>query len=359
MNRAFIIAEAGVNHNGSLETALQLVDVAADAGANAVKFQTFKADQLVTAMATKAEYQTLRTGQDGGQYEMLRALELDENAHERIIAHCHNLGIQFLSTPFDEPSLELLTGLFKLPVLKFSSGDITNAPLLLKAAIAGKQVLLSTGIATLGEIEQALSVLAFGYVHPDSKMPSLLEFHRAYCSADGQQALQQHVTLLHCTTEYPCPYQEVNLRVIEMLRNAFQLPVGLSDHTEGIAIPLAAVALGANVIEKHFTLDRNMPGPDHKASIEPQELKQMVESIRQIELAIGSSVKIPTTSEIKNVSAVRKSLVTTVDVQQGDLLTVQNMTMKRPGTGVSPMLYWQYLGRRATRDYEVDDQVEE
>jgi N-acetylneuraminate synthase len=359
VSRTFVIAEAGVNHNGSLETALRLVDAAAEAGADAVKFQTFKAGQLVTARAAKAAYQAVQTGEGGSQYDMLKALELDEEAHETLIAHCERRGIVFLSTPFDEDSLQLLVHRLGLSMLKFSSGDITNGPLLLQAAMAGTRVLLSTGIASLGEIEDALSVLAFGYLHPEGGEPSRAAFRMAYCSPEGQRALQQHVTVLHCTTEYPCPYDEVNLHVMETLRRAFQLPVGLSDHTEGIAVPVAAAALGASVIEKHFTLDRNMPGPDHKASIEPLELKQLVQSVRQVELAMGRSQKIPTCSELQNQSAVRKSLVAKNRIRQGELLTAQNLTAKRPGTGVSPMHYWDYLGQRATRDYEVDEQVEE
>jgi N-acetylneuraminate synthase len=360
VNRTFVIAEAGVNHNGSLETALRLVDAAADAGADAIKFQTFKAGQLVTASAEKAAYQTVCTGNGGNQYDMLKGLELDEEAHEELISHCKRRGITFLSTPFDEDSLQLLAYRFSLPVLKISSGDITNGPLLLKAAMAGTRVILSTGIASLGEIEDALSVLAFGYMYPDGGMhPSRSAFRMAYCSPEGQRALQQNVTLLHCTTEYPCPYDEVNLRVIETLRRAFQLPIGLSDHTEGIAVSIAAVAMGASVIEKHFTLDRNMPGPDHKASIEPDELKQLVQSVRQVELAMGSSQKVPTSSELRNQSAVRKSLVAKNRIAQGEFFTAHNLTAKRPGTGVSPMYYWDYLDKRATRDYEVDEQVEE
>ncbi|MEI7818137.1 MAG: N-acetylneuraminate synthase, partial [Desulfuromonadales bacterium] len=277
VHHTYIIAEAGVNHNGSLALAKKLVEVAADAGADAVKFQTFKADSLVSRLAPKAEYQSKATGADESQYEMIRKLELDEQAHEMLIEHCTVCGIQFLSTPFDLESVDLLAGRFDLSCIKIPSGDITNGPLLLKIAHTGKPVILSTGMSTLGEIEEALGVLAFGYLGVGEPSPAV--FRLAYCSIQGQELLLEKVTLLHCTTEYPAPVEEVNLNTLDTLRSAFGLPVGYSDHTEGITVPIAAVARGAVIIEKHFTLDRTLPGPDHKASLEPTELKQMVTAI--------------------------------------------------------------------------------
>lgn len=353
--RTYVIAEAGVNHNGSLDLACRLVDAAAAAGADAVKFQTFKASRLVTASAKKAAYQK-QGSKDETQFSMLKALELDGQAHRRLIHHCEEKRIHFLSTPFDEESLDLLASTFQLPVLKFSSGDVTNAPLLLKAAAYGKRVLLSTGMATLGEIEQALSALAFGYLHP-GEAPSLAGFAHAYGSDEGQAVLRSHVTILHCTTEYPSPFDEVNLRVMETLRNAFQLPVGLSDHTEGIAVPVAAAALGADVIEKHFTLDRGLPGPDHRASVEPAELEQMITSIRQVEQALGTPVKHPTLSEWKNMIPVRKSIVAKLPIREGELFSTENLALKRPGDGVAPAHLWEFLGKSATRNYEKDEKV--
>jgi len=354
-HHAFIIAEAGVNHNGSLDMAKQLAEVAAEAGADAVKFQTFKADRLVSRSALKADYQTKTTDVDESQYEMIRKLELDEHAHYTLIEHCKSCGIQFLSTPFDLVSVDLLAGRFDLPCIKIPSGDITNAPLLLRIAQTGKPVILSTGMSTLGEIEDALGVLAFGYL--GKTKPTITAFRAAYCSAEGLAALQGMVTLLHCTTEYPAPLEDVNLKVMDTLKSAFGLPVGYSDHTEGIAVPIAAVARGAVVIEKHFTLDRALPGPDHKASLEPAELKQMVGAIRVVEQALGSGQKHPTQSELKNLGVARKSLVAARPISAGETFCTDNLAVKRPGLGLSPMQYWELLNRKAGRDFAPDEAV--
>ena len=353
----YIIAEAGVNHNGSLEQAMRLIDVAAETGADAVKFQTFKADKLVSRAAPKAEYQIETTGSRESQHAMIKKLELDEAAHVALIRRCKTGSIEFLSTPFDVESLELLARKFNLSKIKLSSGDITNAPLLLAAARTGKPVILSTGMSTLEEIETALGVLAFGYAEP-SASPALSAFEHAYDSATGQQALRDKVTLLHCTTEYPAPFADVNLRAMATLQQAFGLPAGYSDHTPGIAIPIAAVALGAVMIEKHFTLDRNLPGPDHKASLEPAELKQMVRSIREAESALGSALKQPAASELKNRPVARTSLVAARDIRKGEPFTPDNLAVKRPGDGISPIRYWEWLGKIATRDYRRDDKVQ-
>lgn len=350
-----IIAEAGVNHNGSIDRAKKLVEVAAEAGANAVKFQTFKADTLVSRTARKAEYQTRTTDADESQHEMIRKLELDETAHETLIAHCKVCGIEFLSTPFDLESVDLLAVRFDLPCIKIPSGDITNAPLLLRIAQTGKPVILSTGMSTLGEIEDALGVLAFGYLGKHD--PSIAAFCSAYCTEEGQAILLDKVTLLHCTTEYPAPFEDVNLKVMDTLRNAFGLPVGYSDHTEGITVPIAAVARGAVIIEKHFTIDRTLPGPDHKASLEPAELKQMVSAIRVVEQALGSGRKYPAPSELKNMNIARKSLVAASAISVGEPFTVDNVAVKRPGNGLSPMRYWELLNRKSGRDFSVDEAV--
>lgn len=352
----YVIAEAGVNHNGSLQLARQLIDAAADAGADAVKFQTFRADRLVSRSAPKAAYQQQTTGAEQSQYDLIKQLELDEAAHAMLAGHCATRGIQFLSTPFDPESLALLITKFDLPRIKIPSGEITNAPFLLSIAQTGKPVILSTGMSTLGDIELALGVLAFGYCMHDAG-PSVAGFESAYASAAGQQALRENVTLLHCTTEYPAPFQDVNLRAMKTMAEAFGLALGYSDHTQGIAIPVAAVALGATLIEKHFTLDRKLPGPDHQASLEPGELKDMVQAIRQVEMALGSGRKLPAPSELGNRSVARKSLVAACRIGKGEAFTTDNLAAKRPGDGISPAHYWEWLGKIADRDYAPDEKV--
>ncbi|MFA7239045.1 MAG: N-acetylneuraminate synthase [Sulfuricellaceae bacterium] len=354
--RIFIIAEAGVNHNGSLDVAKQMIDAAAEAGADAVKFQTFKAEQVVSRHAPKAEYQQRTTGVEESQLDMIRKLELSESDHVALIDHARCLGIEFLSTPFDSASLAFLVDSLGLTTIKIPSGEITNAPFLLEIAHCAKRVILSTGMSMLGEVETALGVLAFGFSGQDIP-PAIAAFENAYGSAMGRSALQSRVAVLHCTTEYPTSFADVNLRAMVTLRQAFGLPVGYSDHTPGIAIPIAAVALGAKIIEKHFTLDRNLSGPDHKASLEPEELKQMVRSIREVEMALGSSVKQPAVSELKNRSVARKSLMIAHDIRKGELFTRNNLAVKRPGDGVSPIHYWEWLGRVSDRDYRQDDKV--
>ncbi|GMB01704.1 N-acetylneuraminate synthase [Pelosinus sp. IPA-1] len=354
--KTYIIAEAGVNHNGSIEMAKKLIDVAVQCGVDAIKFQTFRAEKLVSKDAAKADYQKRNTDIGESQFDMIKKLELSEEAHHNLIEYCHEQGIQFLSTPFDLDSLKLLISSFELPYIKVSSGDLTNAPFLLEIARTGKAVILSTGMSTLGEVEIALGILAFGYMDRGNN-PSIENFQEAYSSLLGRQLLQQKVSLLHCTTEYPASLAEVNLKAMDTLRCAFDLSVGFSDHTAGIAVPLAAVARGAVIIEKHFTLDRSLPGPDHKASLEPIELKNMVESIRQIEKALGYSYKIPTPSEVKNKIVARKSLVASQAIKKGEKFTEKNITTKRAGTGLSPIYYWEWLGKSAERDYEQDERI--
>jgi len=356
--KTYIIAEVGVNHNSSLEMAQKLIDVAASVGANAVKFQSFKADKIVTRISPKAEYQISTTALRESQFEMLRRLELDEETHHKLIAHCQKSKnkIKFLSSPFDTESLDMLIRL-GVSHIKIPSGEITNAPLLLKSARTGLPIILSTGMATLGEIETALGIIAFGYSRYQGN-PSIQNWQEAFASVDGQKALKEKITLLHCTTEYPAPFKEINLNAMNTLAKTFFLQVGYSDHTRGIAIPIAAVAQGATVIEKHFTMNKTLPGPDHKASLDPKEFQTMVNCIREVETALGSPLKFPSPSEIKNRSIVRKSLVAKKHIRQGELFSIQNLAIKRPGTGISPLRYWDYLGKPAQKDYQRDEKIQ-
>lgn len=351
----FIIAEAGVNHNGDRKLAQQLVDIAADAGADAVKFQTFQAGQLVSRHTPKAEYQTKTTDSQETQLEMIRKLELSISDHEVLIAHTQKRGITFLSTPFDISSLHLLTEDLGLETIKIPSGEITNAPFLIEIARSAQKVILSTGMSTLAGVEAALGVLAFGFTTSQEVMPQRGDFEQAFASDNGQQELRDRVTLLHCTTEYPAPFGEVNLRAMDTLALSFGLPVGYSDHTPGVHVSLAAVARGAKVIEKHFTSDRTLPGPDHKASLEPEELRQLVKQIRDIEQSLGDGIKRPTASEWKNREVACKSLVALQNIQIGQVFTTDNLTCKRPGNGRSPFLYWQTLGQVATKNLSMDE----
>lgn len=354
MKKTFIIAEAGVNHNGKISLAKKLIDEAYDCGADAVKFQTFKAEDLVSKFAEKANYQKEVTSCKESQFEMLKKLELTYDEHLMLKDYCQKKGIMFLSTPFDEESLLFLSTNINLPIIKIASGEITNAPFLLKCAQQRKRIILSTGMSTLEDIELALSVIAFGLL-PQISEPSFENFQFAYQSEDGQNMLKEYVSLLHCTTEYPTPYNEVNLNAMSAIKKNFQLPIGLSDHTNGIAIAIAAVAMGAEIIEKHFTLDRSLPGPDHKASLEPNELRALIQSIRQVEQALGLPIKQPSPSEMKNMLVARKSLIALKPIKKGEIFTVENVGVKRPGNGVTPFNYWEYIGRVSEKDYREDD----
>ncbi|MDO9235820.1 MAG: N-acetylneuraminate synthase [Aquabacterium sp.] len=327
-----IIAEAGVNHNGDIELAKQLIDVAAEAGADLVKFQTFKADRLATRDAKKAGYQIQTTDSKESQHEMLRRLELTEVMHRELIAHCATRNIGFFSTGFDMESIDLLLSMgqdhFKIP-----SGEITNLPYLRHIGKLGRSVILSTGMATLGDIEAAIEVL------------------------ERAGTARAQMTVLHCTTEYPTPMNEVNLRAMQSIHAAFGVAVGYSDHTPGIEVAIAAMAMGATVIEKHFTLDRNLPGPDHQASLEPAELRAMVAAIRNIEVALGDGIKRLTSSEARNKPVARKSLVASQSIKVGEAFSAQNITTKRPGTGISPMRWDEVMGRIATRDFAADELI--
>ena len=329
--RTFIIAEAGVNHNGSFELAKQLVDKAVWAGADCIKFQTFNSKNLVSAQAQKAEYQKKTTNANESQLDMLKKLELSHEQFRELQTYCNQKGIMFLSTPFDLESIDFLAEL-GVKSWKIPSGEITNYPFLKAIGKRKESVIMSTGMCTLEEVKAAVQVLnTFGTID---------------------------ITLLHCTTEYPAPYDSVNLKAMQTLKKEFGYRVGYSDHTNGIEIPVAAVAMGATVIEKHFTLDRNMEGPDHKASLEPEELKLMVQSIRNVEVALGNGVKEPSDAEKKNISIARKSIVAKCDIKKGEMLTENNLTTKRPGNGITPMLWDNVIGMVANRNFIADELIE-
>lgn len=331
MNKIFIIAEAGVNHNGSIEIAQKLVDAAVAAGADAVKFQTFKAEKLVCKNAQKAEYQMETTDKAESQFDMLKKLELTVDMHKQLISYCNQKGIMFLSTPFDIDSLEFLVQC-GVDIIKIPSGEITNYPYLRAVGRTGKKVILSSGMSTLDEVRDAVKVL----------------------KDNGSK----EIIVLHCNTEYPTPYADVNLKAMLTLRDELKIDVGYSDHTKGIEVPIAAAALGAMVIEKHFTLDKEMEGPDHKASLEPNELQEMVKAIRNIEIALGNGKKSPSESEKKNVGIVRKSIVARCNIIKGEKFTENNLTTKRPGTGISPMAWNDIIGQKAKRNFDADELIE-
>ena len=333
MNKVLIIAEAGVNHNGSIELAKRLVDEAVNAGVDYIKFQTFKSEKLVSKAAKQAEYQQKNIGHEGeSQYTMLKRLELSPADHEVLIDYCNSKGIKFFSTAFDMDSIDYLHSL-NLGLWKIPSGEITNFPYLRKIATFGEPIILSTGMSELNEIEEAIQVLIkYGVTKED-------------------------ITVLHCTTEYPTPFTDVNLKAMLQIGEKFGVKIGYSDHTKGIEVPIAAVALGATVIEKHFTLDKTMEGPDHKASLEPDELKAMVTSIRNIENALGSGHKHVSDSERKNIEIVRKSIVAACPIKQGEMLTEENLTVKRPGKGISPMRWNEVIGTIALKDFEEEEVI--
>jgi len=349
----FVIAEAGVNHNGRPELAMELIEAASNAGADAIKFQTFDSHALVTRRAKKAVYQQSNTVEDESQRQMLERLELDKSVFKELQSLSERLGLVFMSTAFDVGSLEFLLQELALPIIKIPSGEITNGPLLLEHTRAGREVILSTGMSTLEEIEQALSVLACGFLRWENPSPNA--FRSAFESEEGQEELRSKVTLLHCTTQYPAPYASVNLRAMSTLESRFGLRIGYSDHTLGVTVPIAAVALGARVIEKHITLDTKLSGPDHAASLEPDEFGQMVEHIRLIEKSLGDGEKTPHCSEMENRDVARKSLVASHPISKGERFSADNITAKRPGTGRSPMDYWKVLGHASVKDYEADE----
>jgi len=351
MSQPLIIAEAGVNHNGQADLAYALIEAAAKAGADVVKFQTFKAELLVTADAPKAEYQQRATGAGESQYAMLKRLELSPDLHHDLKREAERLGLEFLSTAFDSQSLRFLVDEVGMKRLKLPSGELTNAPFVLEHARTGSDLIVSTGMANLAEIEQALAVIAFGRIAGADEQPSVEAFKAAYASAEGQAALKSGVTLLHCTSDYPAAPKTINLRAMDTLAAAFGLLVGYSDHTLGTAMSIAAVARGARVVEKHFTLDRTLEGPDHAASLEPDELTQMIRDIRDVSEALGDSIKRPQAAELSTARVARKSLVARVPIRAGVSFTTDNVTVMRPGTGLSPIEYWDLLGKTAKQDY--------
>ncbi|MCW8896096.1 N-acetylneuraminate synthase [Sulfurimonas sp.] len=329
----FIIAEAGVNHNGSIELAKKLIDAAVEAGADAVKFQTFKTENLVSKNAQKAQYQKKNMNdKDDSQFNMLKKLELDVETHHELISYCKSKNIMFLSTPFDHDSIDMLDDL-GLEIFKIPSGEITNLPYLRHIGKLNKKVILSTGMADIGEIEDALDVLV------------------------GEGTKKENITVLHANTMYPTPMEDVNLKAMVTIGNTFDIAFGYSDHTLGIEVPVAAVAIGASCVEKHFTLDCTMQGPDHKASLEPDELQAMVKAIRNIELALGSSVKKPSESEKPNIKIARKSIVANCEIKKGEIFTEKNLGIKRPGNGISPMRWDEVIGTSAMKDYSEDDLI--
>jgi N-acetylneuraminate synthase len=355
MSHVLVIAEAGVNHNGSLERALEMVDVAATSGADVVKFQTFNSDALATGSAPKADYQKVTTDSGESQLSMLKKLELDVDAHHALVDRCREKKITFLSTPFDMKSLDLLVNDINLQTLKIGSGELTNAPLLHAAASSGREIILSTGMATLDEVRHSLGVLAHGYLGADDAGAD--GFLSAYASDVGRATLKKQVTLLHCTSAYPTPDEDVNLNAIVTLKNEFGLSVGFSDHSVGGVLSVASVAFGATMIEKHFTLDRSLPGPDHTASLEPSELKELVDGVRRVSAALGDGRKEPRAIEKSTADVARKSLVARTSIGPGDPFTAENLTVKRPGTGLKPELYWSLLGTHAARAYAADDLI--
>ncbi len=325
-----IIAEAGVNHNGSMKTAKKLIDVAALAGADFVKFQTFRAKKLVSKNSEKAEYQINNTSADESQYDMINKLELSKDNHLELIEHCKNLNIKFLSTPFDIESVDLLVDL-GIPLIKIPSGEITNMPFLRYVSTQKKPLILSTGMSTLEEIDSALNILLKNGIEKND------------------------ITILHCNTEYPTPIEDVNIKAMNTIKSTFDINIGYSDHTLGIDVSIAAAALGATIIEKHFTLDRSMNGPDHNASLEPNELIEMVKSIRRIEKALGDGNKVPSKSEMKNINIARKSIVAKIVIKKGEIFSEKNISTKRPAGGISPMNWDQVLGKKSRFNFDVDE----
>jgi N,N'-diacetyllegionaminate synthase len=332
MKKVFIIAEAGVNHNGSIELAKKLIDVACEAKVDAIKFQTFKTENVISKNADKAEYQKQTTDKDESQFDMIKKLELNLDMHQELISYCNKKKIMFLSTPFDHESIDMLDDL-GLNIFKIPSGEITNLPYLRKIGKLGKRVILSTGMADMGEIEDALDILI------------------------EAGTLKDDITVLHANTMYPTPIEDVNLRAMVTIGNTFDIAYGYSDHTLGIEIDIAAVAMGASCIEKHFTLDKYMDGPDHQASLERDELIAMVKGIRNIELALGQRVKKPTSSEIPNIPIGRKSLIANKIIRKGELFTEYNLAVKRPGTGISPMRWDEFIGKVSEKDYQKDELI--
>ncbi len=354
-DHTLIIAEAGVNHNGSLDLGLELIDIAAEAGANVVKFQTFSADKLASSNVDKADYQKNNCGSAESQHAMLKRLELPLDFYAPLLTRCKEKNIGFMSSVFDHNDVPFLSSL-EMDFFKIPSGEITNAPLLFDVSKTGSKVILSTGMATLGEVEQALMVLAFGYLNPDA-IPTNETIQQNWANQDAQDIISEKVSVLHCTSDYPAAFKHVNLRAMDTLAQAFNVRVGYSDHTQGEVVSIAAVARGARIIEKHFTIDKNLPGPDHKASLSPEELKKMITSIRQTEEALGSPIKFRTRAEEKTVRLVRKTIIARQDIKEGDLYSLDNLTTQRAGDGISPMQLWKMLGSISQNNFKKGTKI--
>lgn len=357
-DHTYIIAEAGVNHNGSLGLAFTLVDIAVNAGADAVKFQTFKAENLVTKKAKQAAYQVENIGKVSSQFSMLKKLELSFEEFVQLKAYCDEKKIEFLSTPFDRESVDFLIDQIGIKTVKIPSGELTNTPFIHYIATKRKPIILSTGMASMEDIHEALSFITYGLAYPNEKVV-IDAVRKFYQTPEAKKWLMDYVTVLHCTTEYPTPFTDINLRAMDYLKKELQVNIGLSDHSEGIYVPVAAIARGAEIIEKHFTISRFLPGPDHRASLEPNELKEMVKAIRNIEQSLGDEEKNPTINEQRNQIAARKSLVAAKPIQAEQVFTEQNLVVKRPGNGMAPSKFWSIIGKKASKSYEEDELIDE
>lgn len=356
MKKTYIIAEAGINHNGDRKNAIKLIDKGISAGADAIKFQIFKAENLVTKSASKADYQLKKTNTKETQFEMLRSLELPLETYFELKDHCEKQNVDFLITAFDKESLDFIVNKLKVKKLKIPSGEITNGPFILEHALSGLDIILSTGMANLKEIETALSIIAYGYLNKNKKnIIDTRDFKKMYESSEAKKILNSKVTLLHCTTEYPAPIDELNLNAINSLRSKFNIPTGYSDHSNGIIASVIASTFDVDIIEKHFTLDKNMQGPDHAASLEPKELKLMIDYIRLVENIMGNGNKNISKSEKKNLKIARKSLVAAKNIKKGEIFSHDNIDIKRPGTGISPINYWTVIGKKSKKNYKTDD----
>jgi len=353
-NSCFIIAEAGVNHNGEMETAFELAQAALDAGADAVKYQLFIPEALVLDGTPTADYQQRNTGQQS-QLQLLQRLALHSEQHAQVKQYCEHIGIQYMCSPFDNNSADYLCNVLQLDTIKIGSGELSNGPMLLQIAQSGKNTVLSTGMSTVADIRCALNILAHGYSRPKSENP--LPYTQLLATPPDLSILRNKVVLLHCTTEYPCPETSVNLLAMRDLAQQFELPVGLSDHSEGILASTSAVSLGACVIEKHFTLDKNQNGPDHCASLNPAEFSALVKGIRSVERMLGNGVKQPDPVELQNKKVVRKHIVAACDIKQGELFTEHNLTCKRTPSGISPFSFWELLGKPAGKDYAINEEI--
>ncbi len=357
MSRTFLIAEVGVNHNGDLNKALELIDIASESGADAVKFQTFISEDLTSKYAQKASYQQSNAKRNESQLEMLKKLELSKSHYHSIIARCMERNIKFMSTAFDSESLKFLTQQLKVEILKIPSGEITNGPFLFEHARTGLDIILSSGMSSTKEVEDALAFICFGYLNPKKHL-NPEDVFRCYQTEEGKSVLKDKVVILHCTSQYPAPIEDINLNALKTLKRKFGLRIGYSDHSLGFLVSSNAISLGAEVIEKHITLDKSLPGPDHSASLEPNEFKEFVDVIRRTELFLGDGIKKITSSELEIKDVARKSIVANQPIKKGEIFTEENLTIKRPGTGITPMKIWDLYGIASPKDFLKDEIIE-